>query len=132
MSTKGTFRKTEVLAAIKKRAAAAVDLAATELQSAMKLQLSTAGTGRKHATLRYQSSAPGNPPAVQTGHLRRSVQVDRSQVASNLRATVGTNVPYGRYLEFGTRKMAARPWARPAIAVWKKTILPKLKGILRG
>jgi hypothetical protein len=28
---------------------------------------------------------------------------------------LGTNVPYGLYTELGTKKMAARPWLRPAL-----------------
>jgi len=53
-------------------------------------------------------SAPGDFPSLRTGHLRRNVQMELD--ADALVARVGTNVPYGRYLEFGTRKMAARPW----------------------
>lgn len=49
-------------------------------------------------TARYQSSAPGSPPGVQTGRLRNSVAVKSSGV---LRRQVGTNVPYGRIHEFG-------------------------------
>lgn len=53
-------------------------------------------------------SLPGEFPSMRTGHLRRNVQMEVD--AENLVARVGTNVKYGRWLEFGTRKMAARPW----------------------
>lgn len=58
-------------------------------------------------------SDPGEPPRKQTGRLRGSVahEVDRDK----LTARVGTNVVYGRWLELGTSKMAARPWLRRAL-----------------
>jgi HK97 gp10 family phage protein len=130
-SQSSSFHKAQVLYALHKKAEAVVDLAAVELQRLMKLQLSHAGAGRQHAGLRYKSSAPGDSPAVQTGHLRRSVQIDRKDVAM-LRARVGTDLMYGLYLEVGTRKMQARPWVRPAINDWKNTIIPLLKKAPRG
>lgn len=73
-------------------------------------------------------SAPGEPPHKQTGRLLGSVAWE---IISNLVARVGTNInnpPYPRYLEFGTRKMAARPWLRRSLnemvpfirAVWRR------------
>ena len=56
-------------------------------------------------------SRPGEIPHVDTGTLKRSIT--RERVAFEER--VGTNIPYGRYLETGTRNMAARPWLRPAL-----------------
>lgn len=49
-------------------------------------------------TARYESSAPGTPPGVQTGRLRNSIAVKTS---GNLKRQVGTNVPYGAIHEFG-------------------------------
>lgn len=64
---------------------------------------------------RYGSnpSKPGEPPRKQYGHLRRSVTyaLDRLGMVSR----VGTNLKYGRWLELGTSKMAARPWLRRAL-----------------
>lgn len=48
---------------------------------------------------------------VDTGHLRASIE----SKAEGLSATVGTNVEYGIYQEFGTYKMAAQPYLRPAL-----------------
>ncbi len=67
------------------------------------------------------ASAPGQPPHRRTGRLRASIShsaVDQS----TLTVRVGTNVKYGMYLELGTRKMAARPWLRPALAQSKAKI----------
>jgi phage gpG-like protein len=57
-------------------------------------------------------SKPGTPPHKQTGHLRRSVTYE----VTGLIGRVGTNLKYGRWLELGTRIVAARPWLRPALA----------------
>ena len=66
-------------------------------------------------------SAPGDPPRKQTGRLLGSVawEVD----PETLTGRVGTNLDYGRWLELGTRKMAARPWLRRALGEMKSSIL---------
>lgn len=72
-------------------------------------------TGRKlkRTNLAYNTnpSKPGEPPHVQTGRLRASI----SHEVTGVTARVGTNLEYGRYLELGTRKMAARPWLRRSL-----------------
>lgn len=65
-------------------------------------------------------SAPGDPPFVQTGHLRRSITFDRPaplqrRVGSTLRPEGGSDHSYAYYLEVGTGNMAARPYLRPAV-----------------
>ena len=47
-----------------------------------------------------------------SGRLARRVTVKITP--DGLAATVGTELDYGTFLEFGTRRMAARPWLRPA------------------
>lgn len=79
-----------------KNAALAAGIA---LQKEMKSTFTNAGPS---------PSAAGNPPAVDTGNLRRSIQV--KQDTANGDVEVGTNLEYARYLEYGTSKMAARPW----------------------
>ena len=56
---------------------------------------------------------------VRTGTLRRSIH----SVFENggLRALVGPSVLYGKFVEFGTRRMGARPYMRPAA----EAVLPK-------
>lgn len=58
-------------------------------------------------------SNPGEPPHKVTGQLQRSVTSQPS--ADGLNYLVGTNIPYGSFLEFGTSKMAPRPWLRPTL-----------------
>jgi len=67
-------------------------------------------------------SAPGEAPHKQTGHLRRSV----TREVIGLAGRVGTNLNYGRWLELGTRLVAARPWLRPSLAA----VLGQIRAIL--
>lgn len=59
-------------------------------------------------------SLPGDPPHRQTGDLASSVQIDVSDAGGKPVGKVGTNLRKGRWLELGTKKMAARPWLRRA------------------
>ncbi len=58
----------------------------------------------------YTASAPGEPPAVQLGDLRRSVKTEVEQ--EGMVGFVGTDLLKGPMLEFGTRHIAPRPWLR--------------------
>lgn len=91
---------------------------AQRLRNGVVEELSRPGTGRTYRTgyktephRTHQASAPGDAPAVNTGRLRQSITALR---ISPLHWRVGTNVDYALYLEFGTRRMAARPFLRPA------------------
>jgi len=60
----------------------------------------------------HQASAPGKPPAVDTGTLQRSWQVGLPKMfgtATRLGLRLGTRVKYARWLQYGTRRMRARP-----------------------
>lgn len=63
-----------------------------------------------------QSSAPGQSPADDLGNLYASISFSgvTGNIATGLRATVGSALAYAAMLEFGTRKMAARPYMLPA------------------
>lgn len=71
-------------------------------------------------------SDPGQQPHKDTGRLRASVshEVDKA----TLTGRVGTNVDYGKFLELGTVKMAARPWLRPALEKMRSTVIKILQG----
>lgn len=56
-------------------------------------------------------SLPGEPPHMDTTRLMNSVEVIGPAAQNDLVfASIGTSVPYGKYLEFGTTHTAARPW----------------------
>ncbi len=73
-------------------------------------------------------SVAGEPPRKQKGRLLGSVASEVSDLAGR----VGTNLPYGRWLELGTRLMAARPWLRRALNECKDQILRILSAPMKG
>jgi len=113
------------------------------LEGALKERLSQAGTGRTYKTgrkgMRYathQASAPGEPPAVDTGRLRASIThnvtgrpgrnlPDPGGSKTSVKGYAGTNLESGPHLEFGTSRMKARPWLYPTI-VEEATAVAKL------
>jgi HK97 gp10 family phage protein len=72
------------------------------------------------------TSEPGEAPHKHTGRLRASIshQVDKDA----LKAYVGTNVKYGKWLELGTKKMAPRPFLSATVDKLRAAITSILKG----
>lgn len=67
-------------------------------------------------TNQARKNASGRPgPNVDTGRLRSSIAMEVGQERAQFVVYVGTNVDYGRYLEFGTSRMPAYPWLLPAL-----------------
>lgn len=69
----------------------------------------------------HQASAPGAPPATDTGRLRATVGHHVGRDQQGLYANIGSGanpaipgVKYAEYLEYGTSKMHPRPWLRPS------------------
>lgn len=63
-------------------------------------------------------SQPGEPPRKQQGRLLGSVAFE----VDGLEARVGTNLPYGKWLELGTKHIAPRPWLRRALLEMRSQI----------
>ena len=120
------------------------------------------GTGReykrgKNKDIVHIASAPGEPPAVDTGRLRASIstnwsgsgmssgKVDGQANAEDgvlnpgsgmiekfkailgigqfkFKVVVGTRVEYAPYLEWGTSRMAARPFMRPMVEKFRPIV----------
>jgi hypothetical protein len=109
-------------------------------------KLSTAGSGRvyrigkgkrKGRNLRargmHRASAPGYPPAVDTGRLRASFITDQlgswkygfASITTNEGRVVlnyGSSVVYAPVLEYGSNRVAARPYLRPSMDVFEKNV----------
>lgn len=62
---------------------------------------------------------------VDTGRLRSSIHYD----PGNLSCTVGTNVNYAQYVEFGTYKMVAQPFLFPAFVQTVRNLREELKAM---
>lgn len=69
---------------------------------------------------------------VRTGTLRDSIQGDVVVDGWNVMGTVGTDVYYGEYVEFGTYKMAAEPYLTPAFEANAPQLGPDLGDLLMG
>lgn len=68
------------------------------------------------------ASAPGQPPAIDTGHLRSSIQSKVQVRGINVLGEVGSDMPYSLYLELGTRTMEKRPYLMPTVRKDKRKI----------
>lgn len=56
-------------------------------------------------------SAPGQPPNYDTGHLANNI---KNRKTGPLTAEVSSNAEYAAALEFGSSRMAERPYMQPA------------------
>jgi HK97 gp10 family phage protein len=72
----------------------------------------------------HQASAPGQPPASDTGRLVNSIVT--SYDIEQLSGTVQAGTEYAPYLEYGTAKMAPRPFMRPALMSSARGILEEI------
>lgn len=107
-----------------------------ELKSLVRPRLARCGSELRNHVVRKVSqgktrtqgpSAPGEPPHIDEGNLRKNIfwWIDKPRPLS---VAVGTTIDYGLHLEQGTRHMAARPYLRPSLDEMK----PKLLKILAG
>jgi HK97 gp10 family phage protein len=72
----------------------------------------SAGEVYTRGTVKHVASKPGSPPNQDRGTLTRNIRVTMND---DLTADISSNAPYSAALEFGTRKMAARPFMTPAV-----------------
>ncbi len=75
--------------------------------------------GRQHA-----SSVPGSPPNSDTGNLVANITIEDIDGGFDVGSRKGAG--YGLALEFGTIKMAPRPWLQPAYDRAVKIVIEKI------
>jgi len=78
--------------------------------------------------LPIQTAAVQKAPVL-TGTLRRSIHTETSETSDGAIARIGTNVEYAIYQEFGTRRMRAQPYLRPA---FDENLRPAMEEIARA
>lgn len=61
----------------------------------------------------HTASKPGDAPNTDTGALVRSISVEPQM--PDLEMFVGSGIEYAPFLEYGTKRMAPRPWLQPAV-----------------
>lgn len=69
-------------------------------------------------TKAHHPSLPENPPAVDTGRLRGSINYEIHDSGQEVYGIVGSTLKepdYAFWTEYGSTKMAPRPWLRPAM-----------------
>lgn len=77
----------------------------------------------------HRASAPGEPPAIDTGHLVNSIHCEQ---LGPMRWTVTTgDCEYAKALEYGTVNMAARPYMRPALERWRGPFVDAVREAIR-
>jgi len=77
----------------------------------------------------HTASQPGYPPNIDTGRLKRSIAVRKD---APLQWAVATDVPYSVHLEFGTFRMAPRPFMGPMAVEIEKRVPSKFRGFLEA
>ena len=91
------------------------------IESEMQKRLATAAEAVRAEAVRSirtpypPASTPGNPPHSRSGASGLLGSVFYDVNSAKREAIVGTPLKYGLYLELGTKRMAARPWLRPAL-----------------
>lgn len=119
----------QVVSAVKQASMPRIMKAAFLVERDAKLSMSKGGrsTGSRGGKV-GTPSAPGDPPHVQTGNLRSSIQ---TAPTNRLTAVVGPTLMawYGKIHEFGTRNRVKRPFMRPALARMRKHFPALFKGL---
>lgn len=77
----------------------------------------------------HQASAPGEAPMSDTGRLASSIYFQQRGKVSSV---VGTKIEYAAFLEYGTRRMAKRPFFAPAFERGKRVFAAALKKAIGG
>jgi phage gpG-like protein len=72
-------------------------------------------------------SQPGETPGVDTGKLRNSIRAERERAAQ---WAISTDTEYAAHLEFGTSRMAPRPYMAPGLDYLARTAPEWFAGFL--
>jgi hypothetical protein len=88
-----------------------VQAATYEAEAILVDLLSQPGAGKvyKRGKKKHRASKPGDPPAVDTGNLRRNRSREVYETPSGALGVLGLNMEYAEALELGTEKIEPRP-----------------------
>ena len=141
MSASHNFSAADIISANIAGIERGLKIAMIQLQTELRVRLSKKGSGAGYfggskGKGSYRTrSAPGQPPAVDTGTLRNSVQSKPQYIAgtgmtsivlTGLVAGVNKDARIPRWLEYGTSRMKARPFIAPSL----KAIRPSVAGTI--
>jgi len=137
MSASHNFSAADIISANIEGIERGLKIVMIELQTEMRVRLSQFGTGeeyfggKKGQGFYRRRSAPSEPPVVDTGTLRNSVQSKPQYVAgtgmtsivlAGLVAGVDKDARIPRWLEYGTKYMKARPFIAPSLEVIRPSV----------
>lgn len=77
----------------------------------------------------HQASAPGEPPANDLGFLAANIVQDKADLAQG-RIFIAALAKYAKFLEFGTARIAPRPFLRPALANMRGAVVRAFRAAL--
>lgn len=80
----------------------------------------------------HRASAAGQAPATDTGFLVNNIVISTDIADKGLSVNVESRADYSQALEFGTSKMAARPFMQPALEENKPKISRLAKQMVRA
>jgi len=117
---------------IEKKARRHVNKAAEHIQTKMKKKVSQDGSGAIYQGKR--ASAPGEPPAIQSGTLANSIKTESSPkiIGNVIESKVKTSgVPYAKRLEYGFfgRDALGRYYNQAPRPYFKKTAMEELAAV---
>ena len=137
MSASHNFSAADIMSANIEGIERGLKIVMVELQTELRVRLSKKGSGAgyfggaKGKGFFRTRSAPGEPPAVDTGTLRQSTQLKpqyvpgtgmTSLVLAGLVAGVNKDARIPRWLEYGTSRMKARPFIAPSLEVVRPSV----------
>lgn len=96
-------------------AAQFIDSAVFELANRVQVDAQASITEGAVSGAGHIPSRPGEPPNNDTGVLANAIETLRGTESGSIKYIVSSNAPYSQPLEFGSSKMAARPFLRPAL-----------------
>mgnify|MGYP003109191431 CR=1 FL=1 len=118
----------EVVHGAKGRMQSSVQLVRKTAVESIQRGVKTGETYKKYNPKRtHTASAAGQPPATDTGFLVQNITTDVRSQGTKVIGEIIASTPYAKALEFGTRKMAARPYLNPALRKNKKKIQRKFR-----
>jgi hypothetical protein len=90
------------------------------VEGAVKRNIGGSGGGRLYGS--HRASLPGAFPAKDTGRLQSSINWVVTGFGRIIHGMVGTRERHGPWLEYGTNRMAPRPWLRRTVFEMKEVV----------
>ena len=121
----------EIAARLAPESAEIVAETLAEIDTTVQVGMAAGGGGRIYIRRgrAHQASSPGNMPARDLGALSASLQTEL--VPGKAKGYYYTVMDYGVYLEYGTSKMAPRPFMTPSAERARPNFISKFRNLER-